>query len=722
MNITLQKRFLWLFSLLIVAFQLVWSCFGCGWITVAPAVAATKAVSLTFFDIEDVILLPTVSSQRVIPFTVPKTWQLQSGSKLQVQFQHSDALIPGSHLRILINEQPVKTIPLTHNNAGKTVVDIPLPIAKLREHNTLAFQVEQHYTHKCEDPLDASLWTQVLGESRLTFQYNTKPPVADLSQFPYPVVDPTDYSPSKVHYLLPASPALQDIQAMAYLNTHLAQFAHDHEVSADITLGNSPQKLPGGQTHLMVIGTPAQNKHVKMLLTPQSPYRVENGQWIHGKTKTVVSDETGLVFYALNPKNPHQLVTVVTGNTPQGVFKAAQYLTALPRTDAFKGGFLSVNPSWSPPTSAINSAAPYIEFDSRMFSELGFSTQTVQSINAPPITYEIPVVTKIDGKNANLTLSLQYSYSPELNPRFSSLELRLNDRSIANIPLTNPKGEKSLSQNIQLPAELLQPQNNLVAQFHLMPDKYGYCVDTYKDDTWGTIHESSAVLVGGQPTPRLPDIGLLNKTGFPYTRFSNFQSTTMALPQDPQQVTLKTLLATTTRLGRSRVGDSPLQLKVVQAQQNLPTEGDVIVFYNPAANEENMRPSVNGPGYSLSWPELGIKQYNQPDGLDWRIQDVGTGGYLAQGLLPNNNRIVSYFWSTNSPTLSHISNFLNHDRYFEMLTSGGLKQLPPVGYQLNSILSQGEQTPAGWPWWGIALTALAVFLIAGVVGQRLGGK
>src|SRR5690606_34102168 len=147
--------------------------------------------------------------------------------------------------------------------------------------------------------------------------------------------------------------------------------------------------------------------------------------------------------------------------------------------------------------------------ESRSFKELGFPIADVQKINAPPIVYDLPIMSDFQpGGNARLFLDLVYSYSPKLNPRYSSLELRMNDVSIANLPLTSEAGEELKRATVQIPRDLIRAKNELVAQFHLMPDKYGWCVDNYEDESWGRIDDSTRLRIEGAPASRLPDVGL----------------------------------------------------------------------------------------------------------------------------------------------------------------------------------------------------------------------
>ena len=682
------------------------------------AMADTQAVSLKQLDVEDVIYLPTVRSQRVIPFTVPKSWTVKSGSVLETRFQHSDALIPGSWLKIMVNDKVLKHIPLTHDNASQTTIKLPLPVGSLKEFNTLTYRVEQHYTHHCEDPVEASLWTQVLPESKLVFHFDKKNLTPDLAVFPYPVIDPTAYGGSRLAYGVSKTPSEKELMAMAYVNLYLGQFAGQrHEVQTRLVQTKTSSFPLNPNENLILVGTPESLPGIKAYQGKVKGYSLKNNQWVYDKDKKPLADGDGLVLLINHPHHKGQWITLVTGNTPEGVFQAARYLTTLPKDPEMKGAMAFVGQPWMPNSVEATVPPQYIENETRTIAQLGYDTTTVQKINAPPIVMDVPVVTRFRETDAQLNLDVVYSYSPKLNPQFSSLEILMNDRSVANVPLTDPQGETSQEASIPVPVELIQPHNKVVAQFHLFSDKHGRCVDTYKDETWGTLHKDTAFVVQGQPASLLPNVGLLNKTGFPYTRRNNFETTHIALPQSPSQQVLETLLATTTRLGRSTKGETDIRftLSLGSSQTDSPQakNKNLLVLSSlldsAAANAlgiislEGMSEEEKTGPFELGWKQGTVttlkRLFKQPGQYKASLEDIGTAGYLVQQAA--GDKVKTYLVGQTANAFLSLDTLFETDVAFQKLSDGGIKQIFGKDARMNTVLpsfdaGKGGSTPWGW--------------------------
>ncbi|MGD9581785.1 MAG: cellulose biosynthesis cyclic di-GMP-binding regulatory protein BcsB, partial [Vampirovibrionia bacterium] len=135
----------------------------------SSAFAAQIKITLKEMGASDNIDLKTVKTFREFHFTKPKNWKVLPKSKMVLTFQHSPQLLPErSSLNILINDQVVKTIQLSKDNSTKTTTSFLIPPDVLKDHNMLTFDVDQHYTYKCEDPFDPSLWTTVINSSEVT--------------------------------------------------------------------------------------------------------------------------------------------------------------------------------------------------------------------------------------------------------------------------------------------------------------------------------------------------------------------------------------------------------------------------------------------------------------------------------------------------------------------------------------------------------------------------
>lgn len=668
------------------------------------SLAATEVVPLERLHVHDVILLPTVSSQYEAKFTKPETWQVSPKSAVYLEFQHSIELQPHrSWLQVIVNDKVIKHIPLTRENAEGTKMTIPLPVGLLKDFNTLNFRVQQHYTDKCEDPLDKSLWTQILPATRIVFDYEPVVPKVDLGLFPYPIIDVLTYSPAKVHYVTGSAASEQELQALAYVNVHLAQQAQDHELKTRMTFDN-----PSGpdDEHLVFVGKGGSIASVGRFANAFGDYAVQGGQWVNRRTGQTLGNDQGLILFFQAPGSKEHTVLIVTGNSDEAVMKAAEYLTLRPKEATLNGLALETPPGWNPPGTRTAKVSRFVEGQTRTFRELGFDIEEVHKINAPPITYHVPVVSKFRQSGGKLWLDLNYSYSPQLNPEFSSLELRMNDVSIANLPLLNPNGEQMVRASIPISNELIRPRNNMVAQFHLMPDKYGWCVDNYVDNAWGKIMDDSQFRVEGGPGSYLPDVGLLNNTMYPYSKEDNLETVQLVVPANPGAELLDAMLGFTTRLGRATLADTDLRLSLSKGNVNIPGGKNAAIFRD--STDSLQLPD----GAKLIWQAGGgslmrLLSLADPNGgnISSQTAELGQGSYMEQYAL-GPDRVVSVFTASNAAGFLNLGNLFETDKQFDKLTSGFIQQASQLNPALNPITEttyHTEKKNTGGNWWENAL-------------------
>lgn len=704
-------------------------------VAIQPLYAVTEPVTLKQIKVDDIVYLPTVRSQRVLTFTKPKTWQLSGASYLQVVYQHSLELLPeSSWLEVLVNDKPVYHVALGRDNAKATVVKIPMPIGILKDYNTLTFRVEQHYLARCEDPLDPSLWTQILPESKLVFEYSPVLPEIDLAKYPYPIIDPLTYSPERLKFVLPDQPTEKELQALGYLNMHLAQAAGTKETRTFVGKAGEPIT---GKEHLIYIGTPQDN-----------PALAQYQGLIASKQ---LSGDSGLLLYMSHPTFKDRGILVVTGNTAEGVLQAAKYITTRPMDANLKGLSLVVPETWNPNGNQSAKVPRYVENQTRTLAQLGYGVEAVEKINAPPIVYQIPVLAEYKKSSARLYLDLVYSYGSQdgskINPLFSSLEIRMNDVPIGNIPLQNiENGESMARATVPIPKDLILPSTNkLVAQFHLMPDKYGFCTGSYDDKAWGKIHDDSKIRVDGTPGSLLPDVGILNYTGFPYSRDDNFKNTHFMLPKTLTPSALHAFLGMTSRLGRATLADTDLRFTVSQGDEIPYKSKDLVII-------EDLKNPVKIPdGNQLSWlfDNPLLRQFNitfpgQSQVHKTVIYENGAGAYLEQFSAPwNQQQVVTVVGSRDDRGFEDIAQLLEVDELFAQLTPGPIKQLMRIDgaeseHLMNTVIAEPTRTEqqggaknsgGGWfdwflqlPWLWIIGIGLGLIILFGLLGRIFGRK
>ncbi|MBY0405222.1 MAG: cellulose biosynthesis cyclic di-GMP-binding regulatory protein BcsB [Cyanobacteria bacterium] len=639
--------------------------------TEAPSSGLSETVPLKQLKIKDTIFLPTVTSAQEIVFTRPKTWQVLPDTVLQVEFQHAHELLPNrSWIEMIVNEKVLKHVALTKENAEGHTEIIPIPPSLLKDVNTLRFKVEQHYTDKCEDPLDPSLWTQVLPATKFVFHYNPVLPQVDLKSYPYPLIDPLTYSPAKIHYTVPSGIPAKEAQAMAMVNLQLGQAAHKKEMRTHA--GFQRDTSSSSDTHEVILGTPSDNPALSQLGATPGGYKLQGRNWVTPSGQPL-EDGAGLILLYSDPNDISRAILVVSGNSSEGVLRAAQYLSTPANQKSLNGSAVMVPGSWNPESQSSEKKPRQIESEDRTFEELELITNAkgydqVEKVNAPPLTYKFPVVGNFKKPNTQLSLNVKYSYGPDFNPEFSSLEIRMNDRAIGNIPLLNPNGEQDVEATIPISNELILPRNRLVAQFHMLPNKQGYCIDRFIDKAWGRIHKDSRFIVKGNVQPNLPNLTLLGDIGFPFSRHDNLSETHFVIPKDASKEALETLLGFTTRLGRDTKTDTDFRFTLGDSSGDIPKDKDVLIISQKGSDPTSS--GVSGLPFLLSWPLEGVKpflkQFQLEDKTIEKLQDSGVAGYLEQRLSDDKSfKVVTQLAGKREAALTQLAQYFETDEYLD---------------------------------------------------------
>jgi len=131
-------------------------------------------------------------------FTRPRNWQAKN-VKVLMRFRHSPALYATrSNLTVLINGVSVGSVPLNKKEGeiGTAVYNVPTQL--LRDYNEVVVAALQNNSPTCtQDPFDPSLWTEILPDSKLVFDFAPQPIRLDFSRYPYPVFDELSLNPNE---------------------------------------------------------------------------------------------------------------------------------------------------------------------------------------------------------------------------------------------------------------------------------------------------------------------------------------------------------------------------------------------------------------------------------------------------------------------------------------------------------------------------------------------
>lgn len=522
----------------------------------APAPAGANLGPLSQYVLEfnrspvvgNALRLRGVYSEARFGFTRPRDWSLQ-GAKALIRFQHSPALLANrSNLTVRVNGVSVGSTPLNRKSGqiGQLLVNIPANV--IQNYNELTLVAQQNNAPQCSDPGDATLWTEVLPDSKITFDFRPKAVPLDFSNYPYPFFDELNLDPSRIAYLVPNQPSEAWLTSAARLQAGLGRMADFRPI--ETRLFRRLEEVPPSQ-RLVVIGTPAEVSALKSL---QLPYSLSNNQFVDG-SKTPLAEDVGLLMLTTTRAGGIP-VLVVTGNGPEGVAKAVQ---ALLQTEARKlgtGAAILVDQVADVPTPAPRQWPRHLpEQDSFKLADLtGLDYKPMQDVTvrgayAPPVEFNFRALPDDRFKRGS-SMNLVYSHSPQINPRLSTLEVRIDGVPIGGKQLRDEGGATRKSFKLTIPENLVKPDSKMQVVFNLTPKELGQCGEGNDQQLWGQVHNDTSFDLNRENSVQLPDLSLL-RVGYPFTSPQDLSSTAIALPDNPTNPEVLTLLKFSERMGRS---------------------------------------------------------------------------------------------------------------------------------------------------------------------------
>ena len=507
-----------------------------------------------------------------IGFTRPRNWQVQSAKAL-IRFQHSPTLLADrSVLMVRVNDTSVGSVPLNRpqSQIGQVLFNIPANL--IQDYNEISILAEQQTSDTCTNPADPTLWSEILPDSNITFGYQAQAVPLDFSSYPYPFFDDLNLDPNRIAYLRPNDYSEPWLTATSRYQAAIAREADFRPLDTRL-IGTLEQATASDR--LVVIGTPTEQPALSGL---SLPFPLKGGKVLDGNGSALPGDVGVLMLTTAEIPDGEVPVLVATGNAPEGVSKAVQFLVQGRDREIGTGQALLVtnldevaSPDPRQWVGYLPTANTFQLKDLQDTNRQRFEDVTVHGTNAPPM--RIPFKALPDDRfSRGSTMALRYSYSPQVDPRTSAVEVRLDGVTIASKRLGGnwfSSGSSKESFNVNLPEDLIQPDSNLDVQFVLNPRGSATCGLTGDQQLWGTVHTDTSFNLKRNNVVQLPDLRLL-KAGYPIAAPQDLSATAIALPDSPNDADVTTLLAFSKRMGRLTQADS-VKLNVYRAG-TLPAE------------------------------------------------------------------------------------------------------------------------------------------------------
>ncbi|NJO43117.1 MAG: cellulose biosynthesis cyclic di-GMP-binding regulatory protein BcsB [Cyanobacteria bacterium RU_5_0] len=500
-------------------------------------------------------------------FTRPQNWNVESAQAI-IRFQHSPSLLADrSNLVVRVNETSIGSVAFDRPQAQVGQATFNIRANLLQDYNEISFLTEQQTSETCTNSTDPTLWSEILPDSKIIFNVQQQAIPLDFSRYPYPFFDRLGLGTTEFVYLRPKTYSPEWLTAAARFQAGAGRLVDYRPL--DTRLETDLSKVEVNE-RLIVIGTPAEQPALTNL---RLTYPLKNGLFVDGKG-TPLPGDVGLLLLSTTKDNSVP-VLIVTGNAAEGVLRAVQFLVQAQDQKIGTGQAVMVNTTNEVPSPPARNWQGYLPTENEFrLSDLSFANNTlyeditVHGSGAPPI--QIPFHALPDDRFLRgSTMTLDYSYSPQVNPRTSAVEVKLDGTTIGAKGLTSNQGGRETF-NVNLPEDLITPTAVLSVNFILNPRDVSTCGLVTDQQLWGTVHGNTGFSLSRDNVVQLPNLRLL-QTGYPFTAPQDLSEAAIVLADTPSDDDIRTLLSFSERMGRVSHAES-VKLLVYQAS-SLP--GDV---------------------------------------------------------------------------------------------------------------------------------------------------
>lgn len=459
------------------------------------------------------LTLDGLGGSATVPLPAPRGWTITGDPVLHVRYQHSPALDKArSTLTVRVGDAPLATIPLTPETAAFGEFSIPLPPSALGGDDVLVFAVEQHVGNGCEAPFDPALWTRVLATSVVEVPRRVAPLRTELAELPAPLFADDGVGPMTLTLVQDGPREAGSLEAAGWLAYGFGRAAGERGAR----FAAAEEHVEDARTAALVVGTVGELDGLGDLVDASA-----------------LTGNQGLVALRPNPADPTLPVLVVTGLTGEGVRNAARAVGRPDRAALLVGAETVVNAVPEVETPPPLSPAPVGGRTRFRLADLGVDDHTVHGVYAAPIRVPLHLEGDAAPRPGGSELLVRYAYAAGLDPRLSTVEVRVNNVGIASATLSDAEGDAAAVLPVHVPAGVIGPSTTLEVVFNLFPSGWEACMPPSDRHLWATLYAETEVEIARDRSAALPDLARLRFRGWPFTAEGPDDAVSVVLPDQP---------------------------------------------------------------------------------------------------------------------------------------------------------------------------------------------
>lgn len=448
----------------------------------------------------------------------------KSGSMLKLHMKYSQLLLPSSTITILIDDQPIKSVPI---DTGEKQIEINIPLEDdmlTPGFHEVTVSFYGHITKEiCENEENPGNWLTILATSSVLLHEKNGLAKKDvLETFPYPFIQPEKENTVHTKIVVPNEPSTNILSSALKVANYFGEQANDQ---IPVIREKDLQKI---DSHFVVIGALDQWDGVVSDLF--------NSVNIDGEQEKLVISN-----YFLESLSSDKQMMFVTAQNDQDIADNIHLLTEPTLIDQLSGNELVID--HVPEIEMINPK------ENHPFSDMNIPNQQLTGKSKLSQTYFYQLPPYID-EHEDAILHLMLNFSETLldqENQQAELVIYINDvpHSVAVDHLMKEDEKEFYKVKVPIDARFLNEDKYLSLQFEgngLRSSEF--CVPPH-DDEWIYIHEDSFIKFPMKKTSKDQDF-----SNWPAPFITNeLSETTIVLPDSYEDEFLEQLGEFTRHLG-----------------------------------------------------------------------------------------------------------------------------------------------------------------------------
>ena len=453
------------------------------------------------------------------PLGLPPNWELLDGVNLTLhlttlRLETNTTQPTNPILEVLFNNVLISTVVL--QSGEEQFLELPIPPTALA-----AREPDDRHELKLriDDNNDCQEFHKLLvhADSLITLPHSIVSPLIDFQFFPSPFYHKS-FLPETAVIVIPDQPTTTNLQAAFTVAAGLGELSRNNMSILLMPMAQVTTAVRETDT-LIFVGLP---DTLPLLNEVAWPAPLNDGQFAIAEART----DDGILQLTVSPWNPATAVLLVTGQSDEGLLKAAQ---------AVSHG--TIRPGPRPDVAIITSIEPFLPsasdptISNRRLSDLGYLDLELKGRGRQNAEFEFTIPSGyIIGDEAYIDLI--FSHSSLLNLEQSGLVVRLNNRSIGSARFDDDDSTNLKQTRIILPRSTVHTGvNHLHVRAELTP--LSRCTDPNFDSAWLTLWADSRLslsllpITGGvRPTLNLDNFP------FPFDNQLTLRDVTIVVPAD----------------------------------------------------------------------------------------------------------------------------------------------------------------------------------------------